>query len=434
MPASDALVRGVQAEIRSSFDRLQHAEPMRRIQESSNLLLPEEICYLRNQGVLPQPTEKDAASVACRKLIKRWEAPHAYDLTCSPHDRDKDHCYCWPGFKDPSGQPHIRRPTPCTWIYPLAARPTLFSYLPSVTVAPSASHLRGVLGLDAGDTELVLIGDSLGHELELSAKCEAKRAGLNESRIHFVRLGHRNQARQLVEIQKSLARWPLDARVVTAVSIGAHYNQGREKPDWRQQTGLALNYTQKEFVTDVQGVLGALDKHAAKCKRCATVFLTSQSQHFDHANGEWDSRDEWIRGANGEWGQNMDREGLVLVPANESAKQQKYFGCKPWRGPPSAESPNYWRSAEVFSRIEQFPHVIAVPLGALSSNWWDAHQGLYLDNRCKPMGGGACMLRTIPWVQPEPRKMTPDCTHYCHSPFLYQAVWWALSRAASTIG
>ena len=110
MPASDALVRGVQAEIRSSFDRLQHAEPMRRIQESSNLLLPEEVCYLRNQGVLPQPTEKDAASVACRKLIKRWEAPHAYDLTCSPHDRDKDHCYCWPGFKDPSGQPHIRRP------------------------------------------------------------------------------------------------------------------------------------------------------------------------------------------------------------------------------------------------------------------------------------------------------------------------------------
>ena len=299
-------------------------------------------------------------------------------------------------------------------------RPTLYSFDPDVAVPPSASHLRDVI---TNGGKVLLLGDSLASEVARAAQCEAARAGLDSNRIVFQRLIN-NAARDKVLIRNAFSRLKGNAsRLTVAVTYGTHFNTADPTVPGDQENAHMNRAT---FQKDVNSTLQVLDKLAATCESCVVLFLTTSAQHFNTPSGHYAGTRKHAPVLTG--------QVHAFVPANQSADNSSLYGCRAWHKPPAHESANWWRAANAIAAAEASPHVLPVPLHRISSRWWDAHPGLDIERFCAVSRRGVCNDSTIPWQSNKDRYFVPDCTHHCTSPFLYQAIWWAMSRAQAVRG
>ena len=402
-----ATIKRLRREIAREYERMV-AAGMRvfDIERDGSLLLPEEVCYLRQQSVLPPPASTDTR---CQLLLRKWSEPRHTCPASSMVGRPRDaRCTCWP--------PATSMSSVCTLARSLAERPALYSFVPNATVPPEASHLREVLA-DGG--RLLFVGDSLMDEVSRAARCEARRAGLDEKWLSFSAF-LRDPSRW--SQSKAALRASFDRmggrteRLTVAVSLGNHYNNMSAEPTGEAPSlgnVTTSKHSQAHFEVHVRLTLQLLDSLARECQRCNVVFLTAQSQHFETASGSYAS--SWRQDANAAWNPAL-RHGRVFIPGNVSAWLPNYtYGCRPLHLPLSPQAANAWRGSTALAEAKQTPNVLTVPLHRISTLWWGAHIGLN-----SPNGTSA-----------EDRYLVPDCTHYCNSPFLYQPVWWALAKGAA---
>ena len=67
----------------------------------------------------------------------------------------------------------------------------------------------------------------------------------------------------------------------------------------------------------------------------------------------------------------------------------------------------------------RYPRVAVAPLTTLSRSWWDMHIGATSHSWRGVAYAGANATTAA-------AQMRVDCTHFCHSLFLWEPVWWAL--------
>ena len=72
-----------------------------------------------------------------------------------------------------------------------------------------------------------------------------------------------------------------------------------------------------------------------------------------------------------------------------------------------------------------YPLVLTVPLHRVTAHWWDAHRGPFYGTRLNRHGEER--------IGSNASEIPLDCTHFCNSPFMYQPLWWAIGRVASTL-
>ena len=383
-------------EIASAFERMVNSGMRRFVAaEHAPLLLSTEVCYLRHEGALSLPDDSDTQ---CKSLIQNWRRPERQKCAGTfDHERT---CSCWPTTT------HSLIPR-CTAVSTVGHRPHLYSFYPAATAPPNASHLREAV---ANDGTMLFMGDSLMDEISRAARCELRRAGLDDKRVVFQR-SDPSGAHSMQGMQSAFrAAGGPKGRVVVAFSMGVHYNDGAH-----------LNRTAMQ--AHAAKVLRLLESFAVSCPRCTVALITTHSQHFTTPDGCFRGPGSRRLPGTSQRPVGEGAESWVFIPANVSARTPDLFGCRAWTEQPRPDSCNAWRAEELMAACAAHaPHVHIVPLHRVSSLWWSAHVGMNLERHAKLMGGN-------PWKTTYDRYEMPDCTHFCPSPFLYQPVWWALARA-----
>ena len=264
-------------------------------------------------------------------------------------------------------------------------------------------------------------------ETSRAARCELRRAGLNESGMQFVRWDPAHGSHAATVLRSNFDKLGGSTeRLTVAVSLGNHYNDDSANP--RDSSTNTTGQSRSDFSTHVRWTLQLLETLAASCRQCNVAFLTAHAQHFDTQSGAFAGT--WRRDADAVRDPDL-RQSRVFIAANASARSPNLtYGCRALRPPLSPKASNSWRGATALAEAEQTPNVLTIPLHRISRLWWGAHIGIQIEALCARKYSHGCPSHKIPWTTPEDRYVLPDCTHHCHSPFLYQPVWWALAKGA----
>ena len=259
------------------------------------------------------------------------------------------------------------------------------------------------LGADRPWPDLLFLGDSVMAQIvNYGAACELRRAEQDRKvRVEYSEL-RRSELGKLF-----LALLPLRARQsgVVVVSFGLHF--GNHAASSQSTTG-----TRAEFNAAVEHVFNALDGLLRSCARCGALFLTSTSQHFATADGSYVASE-------------VSEAGTTPAPA---------YGCRALPAAVASESsPQRWREDDVLRIAARYPRVAVAPLTTLSRSWWDMHLGgtsRSWRGVAYAASANATATRVADWWRSaggtQLWSTRVDCTHFCHSLFLWEPVWWAL--------
>lgn len=263
---------------------------------------------------------------------------------------------------------------------------------------------------------LVFLGDSIARSTHAAAQCQAARTSsgqvtgiayrpmpsFNDRRYN--RSAHLKALERVGLLDHTNKRFLLRAQSANATlvaTLGIHYNDAPVNAAGRAAGVLegALQMDRERFAEDVDVLFEYLERFAASCAGCRSVFMTAPFQHFPTSDGSF-SPD-------------------VLNVSLRDAGLKSGGGCKPFSGRLSNASANHWRGDDVMARRKKYPHVTVIPLHILSRAWWD-------------LKFGASGARPVPG-RPQLASLILDCTHLCYSPFIYEPLWWALDAVASSI-
>ena len=281
----------------------------------------------------------------------------------------------------------------------LAMRRTMLSRFDRVAAgSPAQSHLRQ--GMLNHGSSILFYGDSLVWDLFQAARCEALRSddsAQHVKQIEFIDIyeGYRRRLHltgvkntHAAVLGPKLSSFGNQSGGMIVASIGHHYNNFHA-PKTGHVEGFDVGI-RSQYQTQLKYLVDVLEEYGSRGHGHTAVLLTPALQHFETADGSF-------------------------AP---SVFNSTGYGCH--AGPRASElrnttSANFWRSDDLMrSARARAPHVLVVPQHEISWWWWDHHPGS--DGRRKTISKGALS------------KSTTDCTHFCHGPFLYEPIWWALRQ------